>query len=177
MQGQTDTPLNPNGIIQAEAVAQFLLKRKITAVVSSPLRRARNTAELISARINAPMLVINDLRECAFGVYEGHPPGPWRDEWFGGAQVHGAESFSDFLARSLAGLNAALAYGGRPLVVAHGGTFWAVRRYALGGRLIRAGNCELFALGPPKSEAGKRWSLKQLFVPENTLMNPESAVA
>ena len=166
MQGQTDTPLNPTGLDQAESAARFLSKRKITPIITSPLRRARQTAELISSRINAPVLVIKDLGECAFGVYERHPPGPWRDEWFAGAEVPGTESFKSFIARSLAGLNAALAYGGRPLIVAHGGTFWAIRRYALAGKLARAENCAVMALAPPKSERARKWGLKLLFSPE-----------
>jgi probable phosphoglycerate mutase len=172
MQGQTDTPLNPHGIVQTEAAATVLMKRKVTAICTSPLRRARHTAELISARINVPMLVIKDLGECAFGAYEGHPAGPWRDAWFAGAEIPGAERFEDFLDRSLHGLNAALAYGGRPLIVAHGGTFWAVRRYALGGDMVRAANCELFALSPPRSETARKWRIKRLFVPED---NPAAA--
>lgn len=177
MQGQTDTPLNPTGIVQAEAVARFLAKRKITSIITSPLRRARHTAEVISARINAPILPLKDLSECAFGVYEGHPAGPWRDEWFAGKDLPGAESFKDFLARSLAGLNAALSYGGRPLIIAHGGTFWAVRRYALNGQLVKAANCELFALAPPKSDAARKWRLKRLFLPEETQIYSETAAA
>jgi probable phosphoglycerate mutase len=168
MQGQTDTPLNPNGVVQAEAAAQFLTSRKITAVCSSPLRRARATAELICARVNAPLVVINDLRECSYGSYEGHPNGPWREAWFQGARIPGGEMFEDFLERSVRGLNAALSYRGRVLVVAHGGTFWAIRRYALNGAQVRAGNCELMALTPPR-EPESSWRLKRLFSAETAL--------
>lgn len=174
MQGQTDTPLNPTGVMQAEAAARFIAKRKITAIASSPLRRARVTAELISARINVPLVVIKDLAECNFGVYEGHPAGPWRDGWFAGTPVQGAETFDDFIERSAKGLNAALAYGGRPLVIGHGGTFWAIRRYALNGQLVRVGNCELFALAPPKTARAKKWGLKHLFSPEESQVHGQA---
>lgn len=167
MQGQTDTPLNPTGIVQAEAVAQFLSTRRITAVCTSPLRRARHTAELIATRINAPLLVIKDLGECHFGPYEGHPSGPWREAWFQGGTIPGAETFAGFLERSVRGINAALAYRGRVLVVAHGGTFWAVRRYALDGAQMKAGNCELMALSPPRTKTSEKWRLKRLFSPDD----------
>jgi len=166
MQGQTDTPLNPSGIVQAEAAARFLSNRRVTAVCSSPLRRARHTAELIATRINAPLLVIKDLSECHFGPYEGHPSGPWREAWFQGAHIPGAETFEGFLDRAVRGINAALSYRGRVLVVGHGGTFWAIRRFALEGMQMKAGNCELLALSPPRTEAAQRWRMKRLFSPD-----------
>ncbi|MCB2107975.1 MAG: histidine phosphatase family protein [Rhodobacteraceae bacterium] len=168
MQGQTDTPLNPHGVVQSEAAAQYLSSRKITAVCTSPLRRARSTAELISARVNAPLVVINDLRECNYGTYEGHPSGPWREDWFKGAPIPEGELFDDFLERSVRGINAALAYRGRVLIVAHGGTFWAIRRYALDGAQLKAGNCELMALAPPGDDGGP-WNCKRLFMADTSI--------
>lgn len=45
--GQMDPPLNDEGLEQARAVAKFLAEEPITAIVSSDLRRARQTAEII----------------------------------------------------------------------------------------------------------------------------------
>jgi probable phosphoglycerate mutase len=69
LQGQTDTPLNAKG--EAEA-RQWRLPAPAYGWrrFSSPLRRARRTAELLQP--SAPVSVDSRLREMSFGVWEGH---------------------------------------------------------------------------------------------------------
>lgn len=47
-QGREDVPLNDNGIIQAGALAAGFLGKDVRLIVSSPLIRARQTAQIIS---------------------------------------------------------------------------------------------------------------------------------
>ena len=151
MQGTSDIELNAVGVSQAEEVAGVAENLGIATVCVSPLKRARRTAEILN-RGNAPVVVIDDLKECSFGVYEGQSAaGAWREEWRAGASIPGGESFEDYVARALSGLNQALAHPGPVLVVAHGGTFWAIERHALKGERVRVANCVLFRLTPGAS--------------------------
>src|SRR3712207_6207211 len=51
-QGSTDSPLDPLGLRQAERIAHRLsLEARADAIVSSPLIRARTTAEIIGKRM------------------------------------------------------------------------------------------------------------------------------
>ncbi len=124
MQGQTDTPLNATGIFQAEAAAEIISTRKIVTICTSPLRRARQTAELISAKSSAPSIVtVAGLMEANFGSYEGHPSGPWRDEWLKGGEIPNGEDYEAFVERSLQAINECLQHPGPVLIVSHGGCF------------------------------------------------------
>ena len=47
-QGKTDVPLNEEGKKQAMLVKEKLKDKKIDLIISSPLKRAKETAEIIS---------------------------------------------------------------------------------------------------------------------------------
>ncbi|MFI9718546.1 bifunctional RNase H/acid phosphatase [Streptomyces sp. NPDC052396] len=67
-----DPELSQAGRRQAEAVAAALAARgTIQAVVSSPLRRCRETAETVAARLGLEVRVEDGLREADFGAWEG----------------------------------------------------------------------------------------------------------
>ncbi len=69
--GRSDTPLNGRGLLQVELVANALLRDNVKAVFCSPLIRAVATAQIISARLAAPVTITESLRELDFGGYEG----------------------------------------------------------------------------------------------------------
>ncbi|MEV4438452.1 bifunctional RNase H/acid phosphatase [Streptomyces sp. NPDC049577] len=70
--GGTDPELSPAGRRQAEAVAAALAARgTVQAVVSSPMRRCRETAEIVAARLGLDVRVEDGLREADFGTWEG----------------------------------------------------------------------------------------------------------
>ena len=56
LQGQTDIPLNELGKIQARQCGEFLSEEDWDVIISSPLKRARETAEIISNYIEVPVL-------------------------------------------------------------------------------------------------------------------------
>jgi broad specificity phosphatase PhoE len=72
-QGRTDIPLNDEGIAQARAAARRLQQVTIDLIVSSPLRRAMQTAETVAAEARKPVAVDADLIECDFCSFEGRP--------------------------------------------------------------------------------------------------------
>ncbi|GAA3268285.1 bifunctional RNase H/acid phosphatase [Streptomyces lavendulae] len=70
--GGTDPELSPAGRRQAAAVAEALAARgTVQAVVSSPLRRCRETAQAVADRLGLPVAVEEGLRETDFGAWEG----------------------------------------------------------------------------------------------------------
>lgn len=71
MQGQTNIPLNENGVAQAHALAPLVRDKKITNIVSSDLIRAKQTAEIINTYLNVPLMFDKRLREIGYGDIEG----------------------------------------------------------------------------------------------------------
>ena len=132
IQGHSDTRLNATGIAQARAAIASLVGCGIATVCTSPLARARETAEIINAELRRPLVVIDALKECGYGVRDGAVRGgDWFQAWRRGqATPEGAEPFEAFMARALGGLNAALAHPGPVLIVAHAGIYWAIQRHA-----------------------------------------------
>ena len=74
-QGVQDTQLAPKGIAQAEEAAAALAESglRFQRAFSSDLRRARQTAEILTAACGASEALTPDerLRECSLGVFEG----------------------------------------------------------------------------------------------------------
>ena len=70
-QGWTDTPLSPEGLVQAEAAARELKEHAFAAVYASPLRRARDTAAAIAAPHGLPVETDPAFKELGFGRWEG----------------------------------------------------------------------------------------------------------
>jgi len=69
--GTTDPPLDAAGREMAEAVAARAAREKWAALHASPLQRARETAEAVARRIGLPVRIEPDLREIAYGAWEG----------------------------------------------------------------------------------------------------------
>ena len=127
-QGNVDVPLNATGVAQAEAAAGLLRNRGIRTVVSSPLDRARHTAQIVGAAVGLPVLVETELREASFGVQEGQLMGDWYGGWMEGRFTpDGAEPFDGLRRRAVRAVNRALEGTAPVLVVAHGALFRALR--------------------------------------------------
>ena len=69
--GRTDIPLNDNGMNQAKALAENLSQFNIQVVYVSPLERAANTGKVVAERNDADLVILEDLIEQNFGIYEG----------------------------------------------------------------------------------------------------------
>jgi probable phosphoglycerate mutase len=128
-QGALDISLNANGRAQAERAGALLAGRGITHILASPMRRTRETADLVNASLRLEVAYEPDLREVVFGGMEGQPLLPWFPEWLEGRFTPaGAESFAELLERVAAALARGLAARpGPPLIIAHGGVFRAIR--------------------------------------------------
>lgn len=71
VQGWLDSPLDEVGCTQARAVARRLQQEQPQVVYTSPLLRARKTAEIIAHRLEIPLVVDERLRERGVGVLTG----------------------------------------------------------------------------------------------------------
>ncbi len=71
IQGKTDIELNNIGIMQAEETRKKLLNYNIDYIISSPLKRAKKTAEIIGKDRNIPIIFDERIEERAFGEFEG----------------------------------------------------------------------------------------------------------
>lgn len=70
-QGQADPPLNALGRAQAENAARELADRRIAALISSDLRRARETADIIGGQLGLAVTIEPRLREINLGDWQG----------------------------------------------------------------------------------------------------------
>ncbi|GAB2638194.1 bifunctional RNase H/acid phosphatase [Nocardioides ginkgobilobae] len=127
--GGDNPPLSEEGLAQARAAAQWLaaLGDKVDAVLASPVRRTRETAEVVAAALNLPVSEEPGFAEMEFGSWDGltflevaERDQAGLDAWLGSLEVPppGGESFRQVEERVLAGLDRVLAeHAGRTVVV------------------------------------------------------------
>ena len=160
-QGHADPPLNDAGREQARALADQLAGERIDFVYTSDLVRARETAEIVAARVGADVVVLSELREIDVGDWEGltwpeieqrHPEGArsWHEHGQGWTS---GETYDELGERIIAALRriAADHPDQNVLVVGHGGTVRATRAFIEGLSVADSrrqspgiGNCEVF---------------------------------
>jgi glucosyl-3-phosphoglycerate phosphatase len=174
VQGQSDTPLNELGRQQAAAAAQRLAAMRPTAIVSSDLRRAADTAAALADRTDLPVRLDARLRERHFGDWQGltiaeiaqRYPAEYA-RWRAGDDDFGcnAESLSDMAKRVGVALREAVdgAPGGTIVVATHGGA----ARHGVGEllgwppevtwKLVGLANCHWSEL---RLDAARGWRLR-----------------
>lgn len=153
VQGHSDPPLNEMGRLQALALAEALAVRPLTAVYSSDLARARETAAAVATPLGLDVHADPDLREKFFGSWEGLTdveiakrfPAAARGQWGDG------ETTEDVAQRALAALGRIVAAhpDGTVLVVSHGGAIRAMLHHH-GVDHGPIGNCYLIVLELPR---------------------------
>lgn len=130
-----DPALTARGIQQAEATASYLKTTApdAVAVYTSPLERARRTAEIIAGKLDVPLKIDLDLVEFDFGDLEGLGPEeayqkyPEMDSYWGPAvttAVPGGESAGSVARRASSALRKIAsnhAPGETAIVVSHQG--------------------------------------------------------
>lgn len=135
LQGSSDIPLNDIGREQARQAAALLRDGGWDAIVSSPLSRARETAEIIAADLGLELgPAYDELIERDYGVLEGENSSeivarfPKRD-------YPGAEPLASVVARGTAALDRiAVDFAGRDVVIVCHGTIIRYTLIHLAGR-------------------------------------------
>ena len=107
LQGRSDVDLNENGIYLAELTGKALRDVTFDMAFTSPLIRAKHTAQCILAGRKVPIIEDERLIEISFGIYEGccyaeenrQVPQQWIENFFHAPQDYvaapGGESLDD----------------------------------------------------------------------------------
>jgi len=72
-QGQKDSPLTGHGIEQIERVTDYLADKNVRHIFTSPLPRAKASAEIVGAALDIKPQVYDFLKEQNFGTLQGMP--------------------------------------------------------------------------------------------------------
>lgn len=144
-QGLQDVALSDLGLRQAAALGRAIRHRRLAAVYTSPLERARRTAEIAVEGLDVTVIEVHELRELSLGEWEGltveeisRLPGDPYTQWVRDPVAclpPGAEPLADVQARvvrAMADIAAAHPTGQETLVVCHGGVISAYLAHCLG---------------------------------------------
>lgn len=122
--GRTDVALTAEGVAQAERLRPVFAVRSFAVVLSSPLRRAAETAALAGVGDHEQVLVDERLVEWDYGQYEGLTTSEIRAEVPGWTvwthRCPGGETSAEVGARVDAVLERCRGIDGDVLLVAHG---------------------------------------------------------
>ena len=156
-QGQVDVPLNDTGVRQAyENIVQ---QHEITHVFYSPLKRASQTAEIVSKFISATKIEMIEIQECNFGNRQGKP---WKlNSWadLKTLDYPKGETWQEFEERVVKGINIGLQKN-KPLFVAHAGVY-TVLTDLLKLSLEQLGNCTLIRFVPVNGVESTDWIIER----------------
>ena len=137
-QGHTDVELSDTGREQARLLADRLSTEKITAVYSSDLKRAYETASILAAPHQLRVQMAEELREINFGVWEGltykeisEKYKELAEKWYQSpatVRIPKGETFVELKERAYNAVLKLLKENdpGTIIVVAHGGTIRAI---------------------------------------------------
>ncbi|MBI9088876.1 MAG: histidine phosphatase family protein [Desulfobacterium sp.] len=164
LQGEADIPLAPEGRLQVASWCPALDQVPLELILSSPMVRARATAEILGQHLGLPVEISELLREQAFGQWQGQRIDDIRQASPGMVEFQeslgwdfcppGGEPRHGVLARALAALEAAANQykDHRILVVTHNGVLRSLAYHALGRgflpgekRVIRDGHLHRFS--------------------------------
>ncbi len=132
-----DYSLNAKGIEQARQTATYFQPKEIHEIYTSPLKRARETAEIIAAGLELPVNVMENFREIQVGAMELEPtPENWAFHnrvfrgWLTGQPDLGfpdGENYHGLWGRMRTGVEQIVAgkQRGNFIIVGHGGIFTA----------------------------------------------------
>ncbi|ACN17226.1 GpmB [Desulforapulum autotrophicum HRM2] len=164
IQGRTDVPLSAQGRRQVASWCPALGDLSLDLIVSSPMARARQTAEIIGQGLGLSVVMDENLKEQSFGLWEGKTINQIRQTSPGTVEHQEGlgwdfcppegETRHGVLKRALGALGAAAQrYNGlNLLIVTHNGVIKSLAYHALGRgflpgeeRVIKDGHLHRFA--------------------------------
>lgn len=167
IQGRREYSLSEKGKEQALRTAGFFVQQFPDLLLTSPLRRARETATIIGERIgyDGEPQTLDGLKELDTGLFSGHAfddlpqlyPEEWRrfriESWESVPEAESVESLYGRTAAVWEQLIDTAEKGYRRIVsVTHGGLLQWILRSSFGGHhdrwmpLVKASNCGIFHL-------------------------------
>ena len=142
LQGVTDIPMNSTGIAQVKTAARALQRSDWDLVLTSPLGRARETAEIIAEQLGFDAIHQQDLLiERSFGEAEGLAYDQWKLKYSNLDEIPGGESKSELTSRAELLLQnfASTHPGKRILAISHGALIRTVLAISSNNELPRDG--------------------------------------
>jgi len=142
LQGVTDIPMNEVGVNQVRLAARAIRKDDWDIVLTSPLLRARQTAEIIQSEVGFDAVIEEQLLiERSFGEAEGLSHQQWREKYANLDHIPGGESKSDLALRSQILLDTVVNQfaGKKVLAVSHGALIRTLLAIASQNELPREG--------------------------------------
>jgi len=70
-QGHSDPPLNKEGRSQIKSLAEGFADKEPQIIFSSPLKRARKSADILNKDLDLEIIVDDRIKEISFGEWEG----------------------------------------------------------------------------------------------------------
>ncbi len=165
-QGHKDIPLNTVGIEQAHDAGRRLSQTAFSRVISSPLDRAKRTAEIVVTHTTTQLTVAthDGLKERFAGPWEGML---WSDilkecglegQWDAEVAPHpDSESYDAMNVRIMSALREILT-DDNILIVAHGGVFHALQHICFGHKGMHTPNATPYLFQP----TANGWELREI---------------
>ncbi len=100
LRGLADPPLDETGLSQATRLSASLAGKGIQRILTSPLRRARDTASAVASGLGIPMIVEPRLNDRDYGPWTGHRKEDVTAEWGSADNAPGVEPVAAVLERS-----------------------------------------------------------------------------
>lgn len=159
LQGQSESELSEQGRQTAQVAAVRLAKVALRSIYASPLKRAWETAAIVSASTGVPVQPLPGLMERSWGIYEGRP----NSERPMTPDPETVEPLAEFSNRILGAMRSIS--GPSPvLIVSHSGVFRVLARHA--GLLIddstSVGSSQPLLLDPSQSQ-GCSWRISEVY--------------
>ena len=173
IQGRTDIPLNKEGIDSAKEAREKVLACNFDVCYVSPLKRARQTAQIVTEGTDLVPVIDERLKELGFGDFEGmegafgKPQHPLYKFFFDTEHYEakcGAESVEELMTRVESFYNdvlkALIEEGKNVLIVAHGALNAALITFLMGNSVkdfwaYGQSNCSVFKFYPEDLERTK----------------------
>lgn len=131
-QGSTDVPLSPLGVRQAELAARWFDTVELDAIFSSPLSRAKVTAQKLADRKQMAIRLVPEFQEICFGKWEGLTYEEIESKWPGAVEkmynepdalhIEDGETFQEVEDRTMKGIQDIIRMGDNKTyaIVSHG---------------------------------------------------------
>jgi len=148
LQGHSDLPLDPHGLLQAQRLGEYFAPFNINQIYTSTLQRSQQTALAIAQGLAKPLVPVkeSELVEISLGQWEGLSPEEINTRYNGAYQqwidspasvcIEGAETAAAFYRRveKVLGVIVAASVGddAENIVVAHGGVIAAMLAIIVG---------------------------------------------
>lgn len=142
LQGVTDIPMNQTGLEQVKLAAKAIRINDWDVVLTSPLTRAKQTAEIIASQVGFNEIIEHELLiERSFGEAEGLSHEQWRAKYANLDEIPRGESRSQLASRSQLLLDQVCSQfkGKRVLAISHGALIRGLLSIASNNELPRDG--------------------------------------